>query len=145
MADADEYKRGQIRYRERARQIVDFSGLRYDLITPTDIDGVIAPITVDGLIEFQRRCYVFVEFKHVGNPVMPGGQKWAFERIADDLRKPAVVLLAVHDTTPDEDIDAAAARERAVYWRGKWTDMDDKYDVHTLATKFLRKYGGLPA
>jgi len=40
--------RGKIEHRDRARQIRDFSNLRYGNITPTDIDG---------LIEYQNKCF----------------------------------------------------------------------------------------
>lgn len=33
--------RGKIQNEEFARRIIDFSGMRYGNITPTDIDGVI--------------------------------------------------------------------------------------------------------
>lgn len=135
MADS-EFLRGQIRYRERATQVVDFKDLKYDLITPTDIDG---------LIEFQSRCYVLIELKHINNPDMPYGQRLAFERLARDLRKPAVILLCVHETKADEDIDAAAARVKAIYWRGRWTEMSRPHTAKDMVRLFLEKHGGLPA
>jgi hypothetical protein len=130
-----DFRRGQIRFRERATQVVDFKDLRYDLITPTDIDG---------LIEFQNRCYVLIELKHAGNPSMPYGQRLAFERLANDLRKPVVILLCVHDTSADEDIDAAAARVQSVFWRGKWTVMRQEYTAKDMVRLFLERHGGLP-
>ena len=40
----DDLDRGKIRNRECAGQLKDFSGLRFGKITPTDIDGFVAPM-----------------------------------------------------------------------------------------------------
>ena len=53
-----------VKYRERAKQIIDFTGLQWDTITPTDIDG---------LIEYKNKAMVFMEFKH-NDAQMPKGQ-----------------------------------------------------------------------
>jgi hypothetical protein len=53
----DSLNRGKIQYRERARQIIDFSGIRYDNITPTDIDG---------FFEKADKAFVFYEYKLEG-------------------------------------------------------------------------------
>jgi len=51
--------RGVIKYRGRARQIIDFRGLTYGNITPTDIDG---------LIEYKDKCILLIEIKHQSKP-----------------------------------------------------------------------------
>ena len=70
----DDANRGVIQNRERARQIIDFSGLRYGNITPTDIDGC---------IEYQDKGVAFIEIKHRDSP-MPKGQELALTRLVDN-------------------------------------------------------------
>ena len=67
----DDDNRGSIQFPDRARQLIDFSGLRYNKITPTDIDG---------FIEYHDEAIVFMEFKY-GNAELPYGQKLALERL----------------------------------------------------------------
>lgn len=107
--------RGKIHYRDRARQIIDFSGLRYGNITPTDIDG---------LIEYQNKAVIFLEYKLDGYDEMPYGQRLAFERIANDLkeaRKECVVFLCVHTVEDcEKDIDGKNSTVKEIYWHGRW-------------------------
>lgn len=95
-------------------QKVNFDGLQYGNIHPTDIDG---------LIEYKDIARVFLEFKYRGAQ-MPRGQRVALERIVDDARKAgreAVLFLCSHNNQAGrEDIDAASAIVTAIYWNGKW-------------------------
>jgi len=123
--------RGQIIYRDRAKQIRDFSGLIFDTITPTDIDG---------FIEYHGQAYIFIELKLAGTE-SPFGQKLALERLIDDLRqtKPALCLIAEHNTTnPDEAIDAAKAI--VVQYRqsnAQWREPREIYTVRQMIERFL--------
>lgn len=106
--------RGKINNRERARQIRDYSGLRFGKITPTDIDG---------LLDFRNKLFVYIEIKLIGAE-LPYGQKLALERQCDAARKPGsrktAVLIIEHDTAPEEDIDAASCPVREYRCNGKW-------------------------
>jgi len=124
--------RGVIVHRERAKQIVDFSGLRFGSITPTDIDG---------LIEYQNRCFLFIEFKHYTRPDMPAGQRVALERLATSLNKPTLLLLALHYTEPADDIDAATCTVHRYYWGGEWCTPDCIVYVKEAAQGFIEKFG----
>lgn len=108
--------RGKIQNRERARQIIDFSGIRYGNITPTDIDG---------FFEKAGRAFVFYEYKLVGND-MPYGQKIALERIVDAIstaNKEAVLFVCRHcNDDPRDDIEASKAVVEKIYWHGDWWD-----------------------
>jgi len=116
----DDKSRGKIQNRERARQIIDFSGIRYGRITPTDIDGY---------FEYHDKAFVFYEYKLVGGEC-PRGQKIALERLADavtDSGKEAVIFLcrhAVEDTR--KDISASNSIVESVYYRGKWKNGDGR-------------------
>lgn len=110
----DDTNRGHIQNRDRARQIIDFSGMRLGSITPTDIDG---------LIEKDNRIFIFFEFKY-NDAVMSMGQRIALERLVDDTAragKEAVLFLCrhfVHDC--NEDVDASKGLVTDIYWKGKW-------------------------
>lgn len=61
---------GQIENRARKQQILDFSGLVFGKITPTDIDG---------MIEYHGKAFVYYEFKYL-NADTKYGQRTAFEQ-----------------------------------------------------------------
>lgn len=111
-----EVNRGIIQNRARARQIIDFSGLRYGNITPTDIDG---------FFERANEAFVFYEMKY-GNAKMPRGQRVALERLVDIVRaanKKAVLFLCRHDVEDtSKDVDASKAIVVGVYFNGEWHD-----------------------
>ncbi len=106
--------RGQIQNRERARQIIDFSGIRYGNITPTDLDG---------FFEKGNKTFVFYEYK-LPDADMPRGQELALTRLVDGLSaagKTAVLFLCRHNEfDPEKDVKAAKAVVEAIYWRNQW-------------------------
>lgn len=113
--------RGRIQFRNRARQIIDFRGIRYGKITPTDIDG---------LIEYRRLgAYALFEFKHVGAEV-PDGQESAFKEMVDDFRKAgkqAILFICEHNIDdPEQDIIAAETAVKEIYWNGKFYPQPEK-------------------
>ena len=112
----DEETRGRIQNKVRARQLIDFSGLKYGNITPTDIDG---------FIEKGNKIFVFYEYK-LKNAEMPKGQELALTRIVDGLStagKTAVLFLCSHEEiNPQNDIQGADARVEKIYWNKVWHD-----------------------
>ena len=110
----EDNNRGKIQNKERAKQIIDFSGVRYGNITPTDIDGY---------FEKSDKAFVFYEYKLHGVE-MPKGQALALTRIVDGLStagKDAVLFLCRHEEeNPNNDIKASKALVERIYWRGKW-------------------------
>lgn len=107
--------RGTIQNRERARQIIDYNGIRYGNITPTDIDV---------FFEKANEAFVFYEMKYA-DAQMPKGQEMAMTRLVDNLRKAgkkAVLFLCRHDVeNPTQDIDAASTDVISVYFNGEWS------------------------
>lgn len=114
--------RGQIRHPARRLQILDFRGLRFGRITPTDSD-----LSVDF---GPGQCFVFGEFKYRGAS-LELGQRMHLEvlckAIADcppERQRFACAFVAdhhVHDT--GESVDTASCGVREVYWRrsyGAW-------------------------
>ena len=110
-----EDERGKIRHRERARQLRDFTGLRWGTITPTDIDG---------FIDFNNRLFVYIETKYSEVDVSYG-QKLALARQCDAAAAAgiiATVLIVEHDTPAKQDIDVAACPVREYRWDGQWEE-----------------------
>ena len=123
--------RGIIQNRARTRQIIDFSGIRYGNITPTDIDG---------FFERANEAFVFYELKY-GNAEMPKGQRIALERLVDVARaadKKAVLFLCRHDV---EDVNVDVIAENAIvdkiYFNGEWHDAKQK-TLKEYSDKFMR-------
>ena len=110
--------RGEIKYKDRARQLRDFTGLRFGSITPTDIDG---------FVEFRDKLFVWIEAKLTGAELLQG-QRMALERQCDAVRETgrmAVVLVIEHDTEPEEDIDFASCPVRELRHHRKWRPPDE--------------------
>ena len=127
--------RGKIVDRDRARQIIDFSGLKYGKITPTDIDG---------MIEYHDKGYIIYETKYDG-AVMPRGQELALERISNELKKPSIIIVSDHNHPIDEDIDIANSLVRKIFYAGKWNEKHSGMTVKEVTDKFINyldEFGG---
>lgn len=122
-------KRGAIYNRQRASQLIDFSGLRFGNITPTDIDG---------LIDFGNRAFVLLEYKR-GDNEMPYGQRLALQRVADRKDKPTFVLVGQHENATG-DIDGAAAILTEFYYRGQWRKARRRATIKECCDWIERKY-----
>lgn len=96
-----------INSRTRARQLIDFKGLEYGTIRPTDIDA---------LIEYNNQAYVFIETKY-RDTELPHGQRLALERLTHDLAlqgKPTITIIAEHTIeNPEQDIILAETKARS--------------------------------
>ena len=125
--------RGAIHNRDRAKQLRDFSGLRFGNITPTDLDG---------LIEYQGKGYVLIETK-LNNAPLLYGQKLALERLTDDLnraRRPTICIIASHNSSnPNEDIDVANAIVSEYRFKGQWRMPESQYTTRHLIESFIEK------
>lgn len=106
--------RGDLYNPKRASQLRDYSGLRYGNITPTDIDGI---------IEYQNKAYVILEFKHKNSAAISKGQNLCLERLTDDLAntgKPVLCIIAIHDTEYGQKIDAGNTVVQRYRYCGIW-------------------------
>lgn len=123
--------RGVIQNRERARQIIDFSGVRYNNITPTDIDG---------FFEKANTAFVFYELKY-GEAEMPRGQEAALTRLVDNLQiagKKAVLFLGRHNVAnTQDDVPAADVEITKIYFNGSWVDGNGE-TLKTLTDRFMK-------
>lgn len=109
-------QRGVIQNRARKQQIADMSGLRYEKITPTDLDG---------FMDFGNRLFVFIEGKFVATPVLYG-QQLAIDRLCDATNNPpsrySFAIIADHFHPCDEDIDFANMTVRTIRQNGRWKE-----------------------
>lgn len=114
MFKAPVVERGKIQHRARRQQIADMSGLRFNKITPTDLDG---------FIDFDNRLFIFMEGKFIGTPVL-FGQELSIDRLCDASHNPphryAFAIIADHCHPVTEDIDFAHMTVRTIRQNGKW-------------------------
>lgn len=102
--------------RSRAKQLIDFSNLKFGNIYPTDIDG---------FVEYKNKAIALFELKH-GDTEMPEGQRLALRRMIDDSRaagKQAVLFVCEHYVDDcNIDVDASQAIVGKFYYNGEWYD-----------------------
>jgi len=105
--------RGKVYNEDRARQLRDFSGLRFGAITPTDVDG---------LLDFNNKLFVLIEAKVTGAS-LPKGQRLALERVCDAIQdedKTAAILVITHNTQVDQKIDFANCQVIEYRYKKTW-------------------------
>ena len=126
-------ERGKMHNESAFKQGQDFSGLRWNKITPTDVDG---------LIDFGDKLWIIFELKKKGNG-MPDGQRLAYERLTDDLAevKPTVFFLAEHTTPNEYPIDAESAIVIEYRFNGKWNKTIDGHSLKLAIDMFREKQG----
>lgn len=126
--------RGQIRDEEMARQIRDFSGLRWGKITPTDIDGSIFGV------EFGNEIFIFFELKYL-NTELPTGQMIYFERLVDVVAatKRALGIIARHDIPPDKIVYVAPLVDFKYRHKGKWNQSKSGETVKNICDRFIKQ------
>lgn len=109
--------RGIFQFQRRARQLIDFEGMRYKNITPTDIDAY---------TEYQDRAFLFFEFKY-GDAKMSYGQETALTRNCDAIQETGrdAVVFECHHNVQDcwEDVLAYEVPVTRYYYKKKWRDL----------------------
>ena len=128
-------ERGVIRNKEIARILRDFSSLKFERnITPTDIDG---------FVEFDDKCYVFIETKYKEAKVI-WGQRLALQRLVDtisDTQKAAILIIATHNIEPntEELIDVGNCQVTEYRTKKKWHSVNGSLTVRKLIDQY-KKY-----
>ena len=106
------------KYRRRAKQLIDFDSLSWGKCHPADIDGI---------MEFDGKKLILLEFKAKGRDA-DMGQRSLLKHLADNWKsdrngRDAIVIYAEHEQyDPDEDVDSGMAIVKEVYWNGKYID-----------------------
>ena len=122
---------GDIRYRDRGRQIISYSKLmRHRGITPTDIDG---------FIDYGGNGFILMEAKIYGKEI-DYGQKLAFENLTKSInKKPICTVVFRHDTPSEEDIQADECYVDDYYANFKWGSMKlPKLQWHRLLDQQIK-------
>ena len=117
---------------EREKQIIDFSGLRFGDITPTDYDG---------FLDFENKVFIWFKLKLENAPEIPARQKLALQRLCDAAQKTDIsswVLLCSHSVQdPLQDIDASTSMVFQVYRKGKWESRPTGITLKTAIDKIM--------
>lgn len=124
-------ERGKIRNRKIAKQLRDFSGLRWGNITPTDIDG---------FFEIANKIFIFIEVKYK-TARMPQGQRTAFERLVDVVneKKKAILVIGTHSVDSDSDIDVSKCIVKEYRLDKKWIKPKIEATIKEIIDWFIRK------
>ena len=119
---------------DRLNQRLNYCNLRWDKITPTDIDG---------FIDFKNQVFVFFEIKYKDNE-MPQGQELALERLVDNLleaKKKTILIIASHDIDdPMEDIDVSLCQVEKYRYKNKWILIENSLTLIDLINSFKNKF-----
>jgi len=81
------FERGKIKHKGRRQQIIDWSGIRYNNITCSDIDGG---------FDIRGNIFVFCDIK-LENAPFENGERWYYEALVNNLKKPAIAIIARHN------------------------------------------------
>lgn len=121
-----------IRDELKAKQLIDFSGLKTNGVGVTDLDGLIA----------TGRCFVMIEVKHQRG-TLHGAQRTALERMCDDLGrvKPTVLIVGIHAQEAEQTVDMSAATVAEYRFRGKWYTPRRRLSVVELRDEFIARQG----
>jgi len=130
-------ERGVIVHRERAQQILDFSGLKFgDTWTPTDCDLY---------VEIRDRIYIFGEYKFSDTP-LKYGQETALTRLTDliaDTGRHSMFFIARHDVPVCDDVDAAAAIVERLRYQKTWYPGKNA-TAYEIISRFLARFYTTP-
>lgn len=122
-------------YRNRAKQLIDFSSLCWGKMHPTDIDGI---------MEFDGKKLVLMELKTKGKGV-DLGQRLALEHMADNWKSAkgndAIVIYSEHEQyNTDKEVDMGATIVKEVYWNNKHYDYEGlNRTVHSVVWSFAHE------
>src|SRR5271166_2289485 len=100
------YIPGKITYPEYWRIPLDFSKLKWNHKTPTDIDG---------FVNFDGKAFVFIEAKYK-SALMPTGQRHAFEALVDSLSVPSVLVVVTYENDRDMSVSTVVTYRSSKTW-----------------------------
>lgn len=120
--------------RERAKQLIDFSGM---------FDGNLGCTDMDGVFEFRDKVLIIFEAKLVGC-YPPQGQNQAFKRIIDAWeesgKRRGLYVIVEHNQPTEKDVLLRETKVIAMYTKGKWREVPEGIHAKELANLFLENY-----
>lgn len=124
--------------RARAAQLIDFQGLQWGKLRPTDID-----LSID----WGGKTFVFVEVKGI-NQGLTVGQRIHLEGLVKAIRaggKSAHAVLAKHSTRAADDIQAADCLSTSIFSGNNWETVDTNerlsFTLNSLYDTHIEEYG----
>jgi hypothetical protein len=135
----DSENRGVIKFRDRARQINNFSNMRYCRgITPTDIDGA---------FEFDGEMFIFFELKYKEKDI-DTGQRLFFERLCNAIQQAGKHCLCIHGKHNiydfNKDVEADSCVVVKYYADSKtWIEPQTMVTIQELVNLYIHRYGKL--
>ena len=125
---------GLIRNSNQAKQGVDFTGLQWGKIHPTDIDFA---------IEFKNEVLILGEVKRKSSD-MALGQKLLLERLCDSWHTGKSFIIFAHHEYDDEttDIPVDECEVYKLYYQGNWYDRSGsvKNKIEEILRNFKLEY-----
>lgn len=128
------YQHGAYKNANRGRQLLLFTDLNYD--------SNVAPMDLDGLIEYHNKKRVLIEVKLQNTPV-PYGERTALERMVNDFSiagKEAIAIIADHNVfNTREDVLVKDCLVRELYYsrERQWRPPKKMMTVQMLLDSFL--------
>jgi len=125
-------ERGKIRNKEIAKQLKDFSNLRFENVTPTDIDG---------FIEFNNCIYILIEAKFLEDK-LPEGQERALINLVDTIfesSKKGILIIAIHNQPLEQDIPFYKCLVSRYRSRKSWYSPKKEMTIKNLIDSYLKK------
>jgi len=121
-------ERGVIKNKKYFNQPLIFEGLRWNTITPTDIDAC---------IDFKNKVFIFIEVKY-GNIDLNVGQKILIERLVNNIAKPSYGIVCRHMQKNDIFLKSCIVSD---VYNGKWHSYKGKgISVEDAITKIRKKH-----
>tara|TARA_B110000977_G_scaffold177335_1_gene233757 strand:+ start:1055 stop:1453 length:399 start_codon:yes stop_codon:yes gene_type:complete len=121
-----------IRNSNQTKQGIDFTGIEYGKIHPTDIDAV---------LEFDNEALILMEVKKKGNKI-PTGQRLVLERIANSWHtNKSVVLYVTHSFKNDnKDIPLSECNVDSVYINKEWKSLNKTISLSDTLSVLGKKW-----
>lgn len=119
--------------RTRAAQLIDFEGLSWGKLRPTDID-----LSID----WQGKTFVFVELKS-GHAALTVGQRIHLEGLVKAIMrggKTAYAIYAQHDTPTTEDVMAKDAVVNSIFNGMSWCREDTGSNLYDILNKMYETH-----
>ena len=133
-----------IQHEERAKQLLDFTGLMEGKCYPSDLDGIQCfPCGIDGVYDYHDKAWIFFELK-LGDKKLGLGQTILLERLVKDIScsgKPSIALILEHDiydTTKNVLVKDSIVREFYCSNKKIWKPMKHKCTAKTFIPQFLK-------
>jgi len=123
-------RKGLIRNENQVKQAIDFKGLDYGSIHPSDIDAV---------LEFDNKHLILFEVKRLGNNI-PIGQRLLLKRVCDNWKGNSIVLKAEHNCNDEETIFLDECVLTEYYKSGKWVKTNGTTNIKEVLDNLAIKW-----